>query len=180
MSQSSTLVISMDIHQDSIAVASMAQNHDAEVSYLGAMGTRQGDIDQLVRKMPSKAKHLLSHSHDERALVALPWADSRVRLPLRGRKWFVAIATARAAASPNACPPGPPPGPAAAGSAPCRPRDRLGRHGRRASGAPEGPSATPERFAAPAPPAAYPRIPDAHDARRGRLRAAETPDLVLC
>ena len=59
MSQSSTLFIGMDVHKDSIAVAYVAQDHGAEVTYLGASGTRQCDIDQRVRKMQSKAKHLL-------------------------------------------------------------------------------------------------------------------------
>src|SRR5918995_1783829 len=59
MSQSSTLFIGMDVHKDSIAVAYVAQDHGAEVTYLGTIGTRQGDIDQLIRKMPSKANHLL-------------------------------------------------------------------------------------------------------------------------
>lgn len=59
MSQSSTRFIGMDVHKDSIAVAYVAQDHGAEVMYLGAIGTRQGDIDQLIRKMPSKAKHLI-------------------------------------------------------------------------------------------------------------------------
>jgi transposase len=59
MSQSSTLFIGMDVHKDSIAVAYVAQEHGAEVTYLGTIGTRQCDIDQLVRKMQSKAKHLV-------------------------------------------------------------------------------------------------------------------------
>src|SRR5918996_1578738 len=59
MSQSSTLFIGMDVHKDSIAVAYVAQEHGAEVTYLGSIGTRQGDIDQLVRKMQSKANHLI-------------------------------------------------------------------------------------------------------------------------
>jgi transposase len=58
MSQSTTLFIGMDVHKDAIAVAYVAQDHGAEVMYLGAIGTRQGDIDQLIRKMQSKAKHL--------------------------------------------------------------------------------------------------------------------------
>ena len=59
MPQSSTLYIGMDVHKDSIAVAYIAKDHDAEVVYLGTIGTRQGDLDQLIRKMPSKAKHLV-------------------------------------------------------------------------------------------------------------------------
>jgi transposase len=49
----------MDVHKDSIAVAYVAQEHGAEVTYLGAIGTRQCDIDQLIRKLQSKAKHLV-------------------------------------------------------------------------------------------------------------------------
>ena len=59
MSQSSTLFIGMDVHKDAIAVAYVAQDHGAEVIYLGTIGTRQCDIDQLIRKMPSKAKPLV-------------------------------------------------------------------------------------------------------------------------
>src|ERR687888_545153 len=59
MPQSSTLYVGLDVHKDSIAVAYVAQDHQAEVIYLGTIGTRQADIDQLIRKMPSKAKHLV-------------------------------------------------------------------------------------------------------------------------
>ena len=59
MNQSSTLYIGMDVHKESIAVAYVSKDHDAEVVYLGTIGTRQCDIDQLVRKLQSKAKHLV-------------------------------------------------------------------------------------------------------------------------
>jgi transposase len=59
MSQSSTLFIGMDVHKDTIAVAYVAPDHGAAVIYLGTLGTRQCDIDQLIRKMQSKAKHLI-------------------------------------------------------------------------------------------------------------------------
>jgi len=49
----------MDVHKETIAVAYVAQEHGAEVTYLGTLGTRQCDIDHLVRKMQSKAKHLI-------------------------------------------------------------------------------------------------------------------------
>jgi transposase len=59
MSQSSTLYIGLDVHQEAIAVAFVAQDHGAEVSYLGTIGTRQCDIDPLIRKLQSKAKQLV-------------------------------------------------------------------------------------------------------------------------
>jgi hypothetical protein len=59
MPQSSMLYVGLDVHKASIAVAYVAKAHDAEVIYLGTIGTRQADIDQLVRKLQSKAKHLV-------------------------------------------------------------------------------------------------------------------------
>src|SRR5919109_2672725 len=59
MHQSRTLYIGMDVHKDSIAVAYVTKQHGAEVTYLGTIGTRQCDIDQLIRKMQSKAKYLV-------------------------------------------------------------------------------------------------------------------------
>ena len=59
MSQSRTLFLGMDVHKDAIAVAYVAQDHGAEVTSLGSIGTRQCDIDQMLRQRPSKAKHLI-------------------------------------------------------------------------------------------------------------------------
>ena len=50
----------MDVHKDSIAVAYVAQDHGADVTDPGSMGTRQGDLDRVIRNMQSKAKHLIS------------------------------------------------------------------------------------------------------------------------
>ena len=49
----------MDVHQDAIAVAYVAQEHGAAVISLGTIGTRQWDIDQLLRQRQSKAKPLV-------------------------------------------------------------------------------------------------------------------------
>ena len=59
MHHSSTLYVGLDVHKDSIAVASVANDHDVEVIYLGTSGTRPCDIDQLVRKLQAKAQHLV-------------------------------------------------------------------------------------------------------------------------
>ncbi len=59
MPQSSTLYIGMDVHKDTIAVAYVATAHDAEVVFLGTIGTRHCDLDQLIRRMPSKANQLI-------------------------------------------------------------------------------------------------------------------------
>jgi transposase len=57
--QSSTLSIGLDVHKESIAVAYVTKEDHAEVVSLGNSGTRQCDIDQLIRKMQSKSKHLV-------------------------------------------------------------------------------------------------------------------------
>jgi transposase len=59
MKQSSTLYIGLDVHKDSLAVAYVAQDHGAEVVSLGNIGTRQCDIDQLIRRLQSKSSHLV-------------------------------------------------------------------------------------------------------------------------
>jgi transposase len=59
MHQSTTLSMGLDVHQESMAVAYIAQAHGAEVTYLGTIGTRQADLDPIVRKRPSTATHLV-------------------------------------------------------------------------------------------------------------------------
>jgi hypothetical protein len=59
MRQSRPLYLGMDVHQDALAVASVAHEHHAEVVSLGHLGTRQRDIAHLIRQMPSTSTHLL-------------------------------------------------------------------------------------------------------------------------
>jgi len=59
MPPSSTLDVGLDVHKDAIAVAYVAQDHGAEVTDLGTIGTRQADLDHLVRTLPSTAPHLV-------------------------------------------------------------------------------------------------------------------------
>src|SRR5499426_3858282 len=59
MKQSSTLYIGLDVHKEAIAFAYVAKEHHAEVISIGNIGTRQCDIDQLIRKMQSKSSHLV-------------------------------------------------------------------------------------------------------------------------
>jgi transposase len=59
MPHSTTLYVGMDVHKESIAVAYVAQAHGAEVVFLGSIGTRQCDIDKLLRKLQSTSNHLV-------------------------------------------------------------------------------------------------------------------------
>lgn len=58
MSQSSTLYVGLDVHNDTIAATDVPKDHGGEVISPGAIGTRQCHIDQLVRMLQAKAKHL--------------------------------------------------------------------------------------------------------------------------
>ena len=59
MQQSRTRYVGMDVHKESITVASVAQDHGAEGVSLGTIGTRQGDIDTLLRQLQSKSTRLV-------------------------------------------------------------------------------------------------------------------------
>jgi len=59
MKQSTTLFVGLDVHKDSITVAYMPEARTAEAIYLGPVGTRQCDIDRLIRQLHSKASQLL-------------------------------------------------------------------------------------------------------------------------
>ena len=55
---SKTLYVGLDVHKDSITVAYAPEDRGAEVVSLGAIATRQSDIDKLIRKLESKAATL--------------------------------------------------------------------------------------------------------------------------
>lgn len=60
MKQSSTtLYVGLDVHKDSIAVAYAPEARGMEIVSLGNIGTRQCDIDKLIRSLQSKASRLL-------------------------------------------------------------------------------------------------------------------------
>jgi hypothetical protein len=59
MSHSRTRLIRRDGHNETSAVASVAQDHGAEVTSLDTMGTRPCDSDQRIRTLPSQATPLI-------------------------------------------------------------------------------------------------------------------------
>jgi transposase len=48
----------LDVHKESIAVAYVAEEREAEVVFLGTSGSRQCDIDTLIRKLQAKGQTL--------------------------------------------------------------------------------------------------------------------------
>jgi transposase len=59
MPHSTTLDVGMDVHQESMAVAYVAQDHSAEVISLGTVGTRQCNLDKLIRQLQSQSPPLV-------------------------------------------------------------------------------------------------------------------------
>ena len=59
MAHSSTLFVGLDVHKETIAVAYVVEEREAEVVSLGTIGTRQCDIDKLIRRLQSKTSHLV-------------------------------------------------------------------------------------------------------------------------
>lgn len=59
MNQSTTVFVGLDVHKETIAVAYVLDHRDAEVIAVGTIGTRQCDIDKLIRQMTSKSSALV-------------------------------------------------------------------------------------------------------------------------
>jgi transposase len=59
MSQPTPLFVGLDVHKDSIAVAHAAGGQSEPPHFVGSVGTRQCDIDMVVRRLHAKAEHLV-------------------------------------------------------------------------------------------------------------------------
>ena len=53
------LFVGLDVHKDTIAVAYAAEDRGTEVVSLGVIGTRQCDIDKMIRKLEAKGATLV-------------------------------------------------------------------------------------------------------------------------
>ncbi len=58
LAQGSTLFLGLAVPKESLAVAYVAEEREAEVVFLGTSGTRQCAIDNLMRQLPAKGKRL--------------------------------------------------------------------------------------------------------------------------
>ena len=54
-----TLFVGLDVHKDSISVAYASSASCEEPIFVGPIGTRQCDIDKMVRRLQSKASQLV-------------------------------------------------------------------------------------------------------------------------
>ena len=58
MPEPTTLFVGLDVHKDSITVAHAEAHRPDPPHFVGSIGTRQADIDKLVRRLQSQASHL--------------------------------------------------------------------------------------------------------------------------
>jgi transposase len=58
LAQGSTLFIGLAVHKETITVAYGAEEREAEVVFLGTIGTRQGDLDKVIRKLQAQGQPL--------------------------------------------------------------------------------------------------------------------------
>ena len=60
MSKSTTILyVGLDVHKDSIAVATCGPERGDEPVFVGPIGTRECDIDKMVRRLQSRASRLV-------------------------------------------------------------------------------------------------------------------------
>ncbi|MGH9318130.1 MAG: IS110 family transposase [Thermoanaerobaculia bacterium] len=59
MRETTTLYVGLDVHKDAIAVAHADADRSSEIVYVGRIGTREADVDKLLRRLHSKASRLL-------------------------------------------------------------------------------------------------------------------------
>jgi transposase len=59
MDQPTTLFVGLDVHKDSISVAYAAADRSEAPHFVGPMGTRQSDLDKMIRRLRSKAPNLV-------------------------------------------------------------------------------------------------------------------------
>jgi hypothetical protein len=59
MQQPTTLFVVLDVHKDSISVAYAENQRNAPPQFVGAIGTAPRDMDKLIRRLHSKASHLV-------------------------------------------------------------------------------------------------------------------------
>ena len=59
MPKRTPVFVGLDVHKDSIGVAYAAGNRTTPPEFVGSIGTRQSDLDRLIRRLQGKSSHLV-------------------------------------------------------------------------------------------------------------------------
>lgn len=70
MAKSTPLFVGLDVHKDSIAVAHASGGRSEPPVFVGAIGTRQADLDRLIRRLQGKTPSCASSTKPGRAGMA--------------------------------------------------------------------------------------------------------------
>jgi hypothetical protein len=85
MKKHATLFVGLDVHKESISVAHVPDDRRAEVTYVGRIGTRPADVDQLLRRLKDKAERLVVAYEAGPCGYVLHLSSGRLFSPRTGR-----------------------------------------------------------------------------------------------
>ncbi len=86
MNHGSTIFVGLDVHKEFISVAYVPDDRHAEVTFVGPIGTRECDIDRLIRRLWTKAKQLIFAYEARPSGCGLYRYLRKIRIPLSGSR----------------------------------------------------------------------------------------------
>jgi hypothetical protein len=69
MAKSTPLFVGLDVHKDSIAVAHATGGQSEPPVFVGAIGTRQADLDRLIRRITVGGDPIHGYQQDQPSLL---------------------------------------------------------------------------------------------------------------
>jgi transposase len=86
MAKPTTLFVGLDVPKDFITVAHAEAHRSDPPVFVGAIGSRQADIEKLVRRLHSKAAHLV-FAYEAGASRPIAWDHKRDSCLFASSKW---------------------------------------------------------------------------------------------
>ena len=86
MRKPTTLFVGLDSHKDFISVAHAEAHRTDPPVFVGSIGSRQADMDKLVRRLHSKAAHLV-FAYEAGTSRAIAWGHKEDNCLFASSKW---------------------------------------------------------------------------------------------